>query len=188
MLSPHLDEKSLQLFVASETLPLGHDGMTLISTATGVARSTIYRDLAELGKEPAPSGRVRITGEGRKPAVEVQDGLEEALDALVEPAVREDPRASAAVGIEEPTSWFRCVFRSGLLRVPYLCGPAPEATVSHASMQCEEPEGHEPSGPGCAVPSHQRASHSVCGGGIAGDHCGHQEEGTGGEFKNSSLE
>ena len=96
-LSPHLDEKSLRLFVASETLPLGHGGVTLVSTATGVARSTIYRGLAELGEEPEPSGRVRRPGGGRKPAVEIQDGLEEALDALVEPAVRGDP--------ERPLRW-----------------------------------------------------------------------------------
>ena len=96
-LSPHLDEKSLRLFVASETLPLGHGGVTLVSTATGVARSTICRGLAELGEEPAPSGRVHRPGGGRKPAVEVRDGLEDALDALVEPAVRGDP--------ERPLRW-----------------------------------------------------------------------------------
>ena len=97
-LSPHLDEKSLRLLVASETLPLGHGGVTLVSTATGVARSTICRGLAELGEEPAPSGRVRRPGGGRKPAVEVQDGLEDALDALVEPAARGDPE-------ERPLRW-----------------------------------------------------------------------------------
>ncbi len=47
---PHLDEKSLRLLVAFETLPLGHGGVTLVSTATGVARSTIYRGLSELGE------------------------------------------------------------------------------------------------------------------------------------------
>ncbi len=29
-LSPHLNEKSLRLFVASETLPLGQDGLALV--------------------------------------------------------------------------------------------------------------------------------------------------------------
>ena len=85
------------MFVASETLPLGHGGVTLASTATEVALSTIYRSLAELGEESAPSGGVRCPGGGCKPAVEVQDGLEEALDALVEPAVRGDP--------ERPLRW-----------------------------------------------------------------------------------
>ena len=75
-LSPHLDEKSLRLFVASETLPLGHGGVTLVSKATGVARSTICRGLVELGEEPEPSGRVRRHGGGLKPAAEVQDALE----------------------------------------------------------------------------------------------------------------
>ncbi len=96
-LAPHLDERSLRLFVASETLPLGHGGVTLVSRATGLARSTIYRGVAELGEASAPSGRVRRPGGGRKPAVEVQDGLEAALDALVEPVVRGDP--------ERPLRW-----------------------------------------------------------------------------------
>ena len=96
-LSPHLDEKSLRLFAASETLPLGRGGVTLVSTATGIARSTIYRGLAELGEAPARPGRVRRPGGGRKPATEVQAGLEEALEALVEPVVRGDP--------ERPLRW-----------------------------------------------------------------------------------
>ena len=96
-LSPHLDEKSLRLFVASETLPLGRGGVTLVSTATGIARSTIYRGLAELAEEPSGSGRVRRPGGGRKPATKVQAGLEEALEALVEPGVRGDP--------ERPLRW-----------------------------------------------------------------------------------
>ena len=87
-LSPHLDEKNLLLFVAFETLPLGRGGVSLVSTATGVARSTITRGLAELGEEPGPSRRLRRPGGGRQPAREVQDGLGEALDAFVEPVVR----------------------------------------------------------------------------------------------------
>lgn len=93
-LSLRPDEKSLRLFVpfvAFETLPLGRGGVTPVSTATGAARSTVYRDLAELGEKPEPSDRVRRPGGGRKPAVAVQDGLAEALGALVEPDVRRDP-------------------------------------------------------------------------------------------------
>ena len=93
-LSPHLDEKSLRLFAASETLPLGRGGVTLVSTVTGIARSTIYRGLSELGEGPSEPGRVRRPGGGRQPATEVQAGLEE---ALVEPAVRADP--------ERPLRW-----------------------------------------------------------------------------------
>ena len=96
-LAPHLDEKSLRLFAASETLPLGRGGVTLVSTATGVARSTIYRGLAELGEKPGPPDRIRRPGGGRKRAAEVRDGLVEALDALVEPVVRGDP--------ERPLRW-----------------------------------------------------------------------------------
>ena len=137
-LSPHLDEKSLRLFVASETLPLGHGGVTLVSTATGVARSTIYRGLAELGEEPEPSGRVRRPGGGRKPAVEIQDGLEEALDAC------------GAGDPERPLRWVSksllpIAFRSGPRPHP---GPVAEAAGLNAPGECESPGGHGPSGPG----------------------------------------
>ena len=59
-LSPH--QQSLYLFIASETLPLGDGGVTLVSTAKGVARSTLCRGPAELGEEPQPSGRARRPG------------------------------------------------------------------------------------------------------------------------------
>ena len=45
-LAPHLDEKSLRLFAASETLPLARGGVTPVSTAIGISRSTFYRYLA----------------------------------------------------------------------------------------------------------------------------------------------
>ena len=85
------------MFAASETLPLGRGGVTLVSTVTGVARSTIYRGLAELGEAPTRPGRVRRPGGGRKPATTVQADLEAALEALVEPVVRGDP--------ERPLRW-----------------------------------------------------------------------------------
>ena len=81
-LSPHLDDKGLLLFVASGTLPPGRGGVSLVSTATGVARSTIARALAEPGEEPGPSGRVRRPGRDRKRAREVRDGLGEAPDLI----------------------------------------------------------------------------------------------------------
>ncbi len=90
-LSPYLDEKCLRLFVASETRPLCHCVLTLVSTAKGVARSTTCRSLAELGEERDPSGRVRLPGGGRKTAVALREDLDEAPDALAEPAVRGDP-------------------------------------------------------------------------------------------------
>ena len=76
-LSPHLDEKSLRLFVASETLPLGHGGVTLVLEGDGgCAFDHFAVALRNSGRKPEPSGRVRRHGGGLKPAAEVQDALE----------------------------------------------------------------------------------------------------------------
>jgi transposase len=62
---------------------------------TGVARSTIGRGLAELRiKEGASSRRIRRPGGGRKPKVETEPGLLDALADLVQSAIRGDPEAA----------------------------------------------------------------------------------------------
>ena len=72
--------------------------MTATSAATGLARSTIRRAIAELQGGAHPIGsRVRRPGGGRKRAVALQPGLPAALEALVEDAIRGDP--------ETPLRW-----------------------------------------------------------------------------------
>ena len=70
-LSPNLDEKGLRLFAASEALAAGRGGIVAVSSATGIARSTIGRGLKELASQEKapPQDRVRRTGGGRKAAV-----------------------------------------------------------------------------------------------------------------------
>ena len=72
----------------------GRGGVSAVSTATGVARSTIGRGLAELRREESPpSDRVRRPGGGRKQKVDTEPGLLDALSKLVESAIRGDPEA-----------------------------------------------------------------------------------------------
>ena len=67
-LAPHLDERARRLFAASEARAGGRGGVTAVSEATGVARSTIGGGLAELGGDDARlTGRIRRPGGGRKP-------------------------------------------------------------------------------------------------------------------------
>lgn len=95
-LNPLLDERQRRRFAAAETLALGHGGVIAVSRATGIARSTITRGLAELREEAVmdvASGRVRRTGGGRK-SLSVMDGtLLDDLRRLVEPVTRGDPMA-----------------------------------------------------------------------------------------------
>ena len=94
-MAPFLDERGRRLFTASEARAAGRGGVTAVATATRVARSTIGRGLVELrlGRDDLGS-RIRRPGGGRKPAVETQAGLLEALGELVQSAIRGDPEAA----------------------------------------------------------------------------------------------
>lgn len=97
--SVFLDERGRRLFVANEALALGYGGVTAASMATGVARSTINRGIAELraGRRPDQGPRIRRPGGGRKRAVIRQPTLLAALETLIEDAIRGDP--------ESPLRW-----------------------------------------------------------------------------------
>src|SRR5215211_5010385 len=94
-MAPFLDERGRRLFTASEARAAGRGGVTAVATATRVARSTIGRGLVELrlGRDDLGS-RIRRPDGGRKPAVETQAGLLEALGELVQSAIRGDPEAA----------------------------------------------------------------------------------------------
>jgi len=93
-LEPHLDERSRRVFAAAEAKTAGYGGIAAVWRATGIAPSTIGRALRELadGSGP-PLGLVRHPGGGRKPLLETDTGLLDALLALVEPTTRGDPES-----------------------------------------------------------------------------------------------
>lgn len=101
-----LDEATLRLWVAAEARSLGRGGVSLVDKAAGVSRTTIYAGLAEIeaaGKAAKrgagaaaaaadePAKRIRAAGGGRKKLVDLDPGLLDVLDALVEPTSRGDP-------------------------------------------------------------------------------------------------
>ncbi len=88
-LLPQLDERQRRLLLAAEARALGRGGVTRVARAAGVSRPTIERGLAELD-QPAPPGRVRQPGGGRRRR-ERDPALLAALEALVEPDARGDP-------------------------------------------------------------------------------------------------
>ena len=89
-----LDERGRRLFAANEALELGRGGVTSVSAASGIARSTINRGIAELRAGRNELGaRIRRRGGGRKRAVEGQPGLLAALEGLIEGAIRGDPQS-----------------------------------------------------------------------------------------------
>ena len=95
LLAPFVGERVRRLVAASEAKAAGHGGIAATAVATGMARSTIGRGLAELetGRDDFPE-RIRRPGAGRKPATELQPGLLDALQDLVSSAIRGDPEAA----------------------------------------------------------------------------------------------
>jgi transposase len=94
-LAPHLDERSRRLFAAGEARAAGRGGVSAVSEATGVARGTIGRGLADLRRDEASASlRVRRPGGGRKQKIGTEPGLSDALSALVQSAIRGDPEAA----------------------------------------------------------------------------------------------
>ena len=99
-LSGVLNETSLRLWAAVEARSLGHGGVSTVSRAVGLSRTTIYAGLSEIesGKRPVSSEevaghppRVRAPGGGRKKLVDKDALLLQDLDALVDPVTRGDP-------------------------------------------------------------------------------------------------
>ena len=91
-LRPHLNERQRRLWLGAEARELGSGGAARVAVALGVAADTVRRGRAELDNpEATPQGRSRKAGGGRKRAEESQPGLEQALDALVEPATEGTP-------------------------------------------------------------------------------------------------
>ena len=94
-LAPVLDERGRRLCAASEARAAGHGGVVAVSRATGIARSTIGRGLADLRSGAVMfSPRVRRRGGGGKPATQTQPGLLDALKKLVQLSIRGDPEAA----------------------------------------------------------------------------------------------
>ena len=92
VLRPHLNERQRRLWLGAEARELGSGGAERVAAALGVAADTVRRGRAELVSAEVPlPGRSRRPGGGRKRAEEHQPGLEQALDALVDPATRGDP-------------------------------------------------------------------------------------------------
>lgn len=97
-----MDERVRRQWAASEALALGWGGVSAVAAATGMSRNTIDVGVRELraraAKPKSPVGvGIRRAGGGRKRATDVDEGLQEALTALLEPVTRGHP--------ESPLRW-----------------------------------------------------------------------------------
>lgn len=93
-LAPEMTERARRIWAATEAIALGRGGISLVHSATGLARSTIARGMREVraGVVLAP-GRTRHEGGGRRSLVATDETLLADLEALVEPGAAGDPQS-----------------------------------------------------------------------------------------------
>src|SRR5438045_1862477 len=92
-LAPFMDERVLRRWAASEAQALGWGGVSAVTKATGISRTTIRSGITELHQSTPhpPPGRIRQPGAGRPRLTERDPRLLDDLNALLEPATRGDP-------------------------------------------------------------------------------------------------
>jgi transposase len=96
--SPLLDERARRLTAGAEALAIGRGGVAAVSRATGLARTTVARGVADVqAGATVARGRVRRPGAGRPPIEQLDPTLRADLEALIEPGTRGDP--------ESPLCW-----------------------------------------------------------------------------------
>jgi len=96
--APLLDERARRLMAGTEALAIGRGGIAAVARATGLARTTVARGIADVrAAEPLARGRIRREGAGRPRAVDRDPTLRADLEALIEPTSRGDP--------ESPLRW-----------------------------------------------------------------------------------
>ena len=92
LVKPHLSERQRRVWLGAEARELGRGGVAVVAEAVQVSPDTVRRGRNELDDpRPLEVGRSRASGGGRKRAEELDPGLAEALDKLVDPESRGDP-------------------------------------------------------------------------------------------------
>jgi hypothetical protein len=97
-LRPEMDERMRRQWAAAEAQCMGWGGVSTVSRATGLSRTTIAAGLAELelpfDLRSLGRQRIRRPGAGRHRLTEDDPRLLDALEALIEPVTRGDPESA----------------------------------------------------------------------------------------------
>jgi len=95
--APYLNEQLRRAWAAAEALTLGRGGNASVAEAIGISRTTLTKAKHEVLSPIAVPSRPRQPGGGRKLLAETDEGLLDALDALIDPRTRGAP--------ESPLRW-----------------------------------------------------------------------------------
>ena len=94
-LQEHMDERTRRIWAATEARTIGRGGISMVSRATGLARTVIYAGLHELDHPgEVPVERIRRAGGGRKSITTHNPDFPQRLERLVEPLTRGDPQSA----------------------------------------------------------------------------------------------
>ncbi len=93
-LAATFNERSKRLWAGNESLSIGYGGIEIVSTATGLSRSTVIKGMNEITNKRELKDRIRDHGGGRKKEVDKNPGIREELIKLVESSTRGDPQSS----------------------------------------------------------------------------------------------
>ena len=93
-ISGSMNELSKRLWAGNECISIGHGGIGIVSSATGMARDTVVHGRNDVIAKKNAGKRIREKGAGRKKSVDIIPGLQKALQGLVNPATRGDPMSS----------------------------------------------------------------------------------------------
>ena len=97
LMAPYLNEQMRRAWAAAEALALGRGGNAIVADAIGISRTTLTKAKHEVLSPTGVPSRQRRPGGGRKLLAETDEGLLDALDALIDPSTRGDP--------ESPLRW-----------------------------------------------------------------------------------
>lgn len=100
LIKRRFDERSRRQWAAIEAKSIGRGGISMISAATGLSRTTVTSAIKEIEEDEDKKSdieRIRRPGGGRKLLTEKEPKLLESLEKLVEPITRGDP--------ESPLRW-----------------------------------------------------------------------------------
>jgi transposase len=93
---PFLNEKQRRVPAASEAKSYSRGGVTVVTRVTGMCRQTIYNGLTDLADDNS-SQKIRKPGGGRKKLRDLNPGLVEEIEDLIDDVTRGDP--------ESPLRW-----------------------------------------------------------------------------------
>jgi hypothetical protein len=105
LLKSDLNEVQRRHWCAAEAIAYGRGGIAILITATGMARDTIAKAIAELNSDnKPPPGRIRKKGGGRKSLTAHYPGLRKFIEKIVTPDARGDPQSPLRWTLKSTTS------------------------------------------------------------------------------------